>query len=118
MGQENVILLEQIGDVTLLDIQGDVTVLSEPHLKGSYAKACEQGAKKILLRFQQGAYINSGGIAVLIQLLAESKKNNQEMAIMGLSDHFKKIFGMVGITKFARIYDTVEDALKGISEGS
>jgi stage II sporulation protein AA (anti-sigma F factor antagonist) len=118
MGQENVIQLETIGDVILLDIQGDVTVFSEPHLKGSYGKACEQGANKILLRFQQGSYINSGGIAVLIQLLAETKKKGQQIAILGLSDHFKKIFGMVGITKFARIHDTVEDALKGISEAS
>ncbi|MBW2707513.1 MAG: STAS domain-containing protein [Deltaproteobacteria bacterium] len=57
-------------------------------------------------------YINSGGIALLIQLLARIKSNNQQVVITGISDHFKKIFGMVGITKFAPIYDSEEAALQ------
>jgi anti-anti-sigma factor len=67
------------------------------------------------LKFEEKAYINSGGIAVLIQLLAETKRNNQKIGITGLSDHFKKIFNMVGITKFAKIYNTVEEALENLS---
>ena len=57
------------------------------------------------------AYINSGGIAVLIQLLALTKQNNQLIGIFGVSDHFKKILRMVGITKFAEIHDSLESAL-------
>ena len=90
-------------------------VLSEPFLEEAYKNANDQGANKILLKFDQDAYINSGGIAVLIQLLAETKKNNQQIAITGLSNHFKKIFNMVGITKFARIYDTVEEGVESLS---
>ena len=52
---------------------------------------------------------------VLIQLLAQTQKNNQQIGITGLSDHFKKIFNMVGITKFAEIYDTHEKALEHMS---
>jgi hypothetical protein len=32
-----------------------------------------------------------------------------------LSDHFKKIFSMVGITRFAEIHETVENALEVMS---
>ena len=107
--------LETMGDITLFDIRGDVTALSEPFINDAYKKALDRGVSKILLKFKKDAYINSGGIALLIQILAESKKNNQRTAITGLSDHFKKIFNMVGITKFARIYDTVEAALEAMS---
>jgi anti-anti-sigma regulatory factor len=86
MEQQTEIGLETIGDVTLFDIKGDVTALSEPF-----------------------------GIALLIQILAETKRSNQQTGIAGLSDHFKKIFGMVGITKFAKIYNTLDDALKAMS---
>ena len=51
----------------------------------------------------------------LIQILAETKKNNQTAGITGLSDHFKKIFNMVGITKFAKIYNTEEVALETLT---
>jgi anti-anti-sigma factor len=98
MQQEIEIRLERLGSVTLFDIKGDMTVVSEPFLEEAYKNANDQGANKILLKFDQDAYINSGGIAVLIQLLAETNKNNQQIAITGLSNHFKKIFNMVGIT--------------------
>jgi hypothetical protein len=39
MEQANEILLEQLGDVTLFDIKGDVTALSEPFLNDAYEKA-------------------------------------------------------------------------------
>ena len=115
MEQANEILLEQLGDITLLDIRGDVTILSEPFLNDAYADAHSRGAGKILLNFEENAYINSGGISVLIQLLAKTKENNQQIGITGLSDHFKKIFNMVGITKFAKIYNSREDAQEGMS---
>jgi anti-anti-sigma factor len=112
MQQANKILLKQLGDVTLVDIRGDVTILSETFLNEAYENANNQGASKILLKFEKNAYINSGGISVLIQLLAKTEKNNQKIGLIGLSDHFKKIFNMVGITKFAKIYSTKEEALE------
>jgi anti-anti-sigma factor len=115
MEQQTEIILETIGDVTLFNIKGDVTALSESFLDDAYKKALDQGVSKILLQFKEDAYINSGGIALLIQILAETKKNSQQAGITGLSDHFKKIFNMVGITKFAKIFDTVDAALEAMS---
>jgi anti-anti-sigma factor len=115
MQPTNEILLKQIGDITLLDIRGDVTILSESFLYDAYADANKLDADKILFKFEETAYINSGGISLLIQLLAQTRQNNQQIGIIGLSDHFEKIFNMVGITKFAKIYNTREEALEGMS---
>lgn len=115
MQPANEILLEQLDDITLLDIRGDVTILSESFLYDAYADANRCDAGKILFKFEEAAYINSGGISVLIQLLAQTRQNNQQIGIIGLSDHFQKIFNMVGITKFATIYNTRKEALEGMS---
>ena len=111
MKREIEIHLKKHGDITIFDIQGDVTVFSEPFFNEAYKNANDQGMSKILLKFYENAYINRGGIAVLIQLLAETKKNQQQISIAGLSGHFQKIFNMVGISKFAKIYSTVEEAM-------
>jgi anti-anti-sigma factor len=116
MQQHNEIQLEKHNAVTLMDIKGDLTAFSEPFLNEAYQKANDQGAGKILLKIDKDAYINSGGIALLIQILAQTKRNNQQIGITGLSEHFEKIFHMVGITKFANIYANMEDALKLMSE--
>ena len=116
MLHRNEIKLEQRGSVTLLDIQGDITAASEPFLNEAYKNADNQDTSNILLKIERDIYINSGGIAVIIQILAQTKQNNQLIGITGISAHFKKIFRMVGITKFAKIYDTVEEALEMMAE--
>jgi len=116
MEQKNEIKLERQNGIALMHIRGDVTAQSEPHINGAYAALNDQGAvSKILIQFEEAAYINSGGIAVLIQILAQTKKNNQQIGITGLSDHFKKIFGMVGITKFAHIYNSLQEAVASMA---
>lgn len=111
----NEIKLETRGTATVFDIRGDVTASSEDAIKKAYNDAGGNSSSTIVLMFEEDAYINSGGIAVLIQILAQSKKNEQQIGISGLSDHFKKIFHMVGITKFATIYNSLEEALASIT---
>jgi anti-anti-sigma factor len=116
MEHPNEILLENHEAVTILAIGGDITAFSESFLNDAYNQANQKGNNRLLLQFEPGAYINSGGIAILIQLLALSQKNDQRVGITGLSDHFQKIFNMVGITKFANIFPTKEEALEALQK--
>jgi len=116
MAKENEIMVEKRGAVTLFDIKGNLTAFSEPFLNEAIENANNQGTSKTLLKFEQSAYINSGGISIPIQLLSKTKKNNQQIGITGLSEHFRKIFNMVGITRFAKIHNIVDEALKSMSE--
>jgi len=97
------------GDVSVIDIRGEVTAASGRPIEEAYQGLCAAGAKKILLVFASDCYINSGGIAVLIGILAESKKRAQLVRMTGLTPHFQKVFSMVGLTKYAAI-DPSEDA--------
>ena len=108
----NEISFEYHGAITLLDIKGDITSFSEPFLTKAYENTLDQGASHILLKLDTDAYINSGGIAVLIQILSQTHQNNQIIGIAGASRHYKKILTMVGITKFASLHDTVESAIQ------
>jgi hypothetical protein len=40
------------------------------------------------------------------------------VGITGLSDHFRKIFSMVGITKLARLFDSREEAIEALSDST
>jgi anti-anti-sigma factor len=100
-------------DVSLIRIKGDVTAITGEAIEKAYQKVSADGAKKILLCFDRESYINSGGIAILIGIAAESKEKSQIIRITGLSDHFQKIFHMVGLTKYTEIFPSEELALKG-----
>ena len=114
--QINHIIVEQYDTVTLFDIQGDITHSSEPFLNEAFQNGNRQKHHRVLLKIDKDAYINSGGISVLIQFLAKTHQNSQQVGITGVSAHFRKIFKMVGITKFADIYDSAENALASLSE--
>ena len=116
MKQEIEITLETQENVTVFQMKGDLTTFAEPFLREAYEEANRQGSRKILLNFSNDAYINSGGIALLIQLLSQAHQNNQQIGITGLSSHFQKIFSMVGINKFAKIYNAIEEALQDLSK--
>ena len=99
-------------NVTILNIQGDVTAISGETIEEAYQKVSTDGAQKILLYFDKDGYINSGGIAILIGIVSEGMKKEQKIRMTGLSGHFQKIFDMVGLTKYTEIFPTEELALK------
>ena len=83
---------EQVGDLVIWDVKGDLARRSEPAFEEAYARLSASNATKILLQFEPHGYFNSEGIKVLFQLIAKTKRNQQLVAITGLSGHFKKIF--------------------------
>ena len=100
------------GEASVIDIRGEVTALTGQALEDAYHRASGAGAAKILLVFGADCYINSGGIAVLIGILGESRKKGQAVRMCGLTPHFQKIFAMVGLTKYAQIHPSEDAALK------
>jgi anti-anti-sigma factor len=101
------------GEVSIIAIKGDVTAAIAASLEETYAHLSGGGATKLLLCFEHNAYINSGGIAVLIGIVSEAGRKGQTVRMTGLSAHFQKIFAMVGLTRYAKIFPTEAAAVKG-----
>jgi anti-anti-sigma factor len=113
---KNVEVLTRLqGDVSVIDIRGDVTALAGQPIEDAYSGVSAAGAKKILVVFAADCYINSGGIAVLIGVLAQTKKRAQLVRITGLTPHFQKIFAMVGLTKYAQICPSEQAAVADLN---
>ena len=98
-------------DVVFIDITGDVTAVTGEVIKDAYQNDDVVNFSKILLRFAKDCYINSGGLAFLIDIASEGRKKEQKIAATGLSDHFQKIFHMVGLTRCISLFATEEEAM-------
>lgn len=112
MNQALEVAVRKKGAVALIDIKGDVTAVTGEQIERAYQQACDEGASKVLLCFDSGGYINSGGIAIIIGIAADGKETECVIRITGLSPHFQKIFGMVGLTKYAEIFPSEQAALE------
>lgn len=90
--------------VTVLRFAGDITSLSEAVILGTYNGLDPDTAKRILLDFSKVEYINSSGIALIIQLMYAASRRGQSLQTFGLTPHFQKVFTMVGITKYTQLH--------------
>lgn len=109
------ISIERQGALTVFDIRGYVSMDAGPAIEEAYGIIDPEKGKNILLRFDEETYFNSEGIKSILEILVEAMKNGQKVGITGLSKHFKKIFGMVGVTKLATIFESENDALEGLT---
>ena len=99
--------------VAVLRFEGDIASTSKDAVIGSY-QALPKGTTFVLLDFTKVDYINSSGIALVIQLLIEAVNSGQKVCAFGLSAHFNKVFTMVGIPKYAGLFSTQADALAAL----
>jgi anti-sigma B factor antagonist len=97
--------------VSILAFSGDISSASKESILAAY-HSVNGATPKILLDFTGIDYINSSGIAIIIQMLLEASKSSAgTIAIFGLSPHFQKVFTMVGIHKYAKLYTGEKEAL-------
>jgi CheY-like chemotaxis protein/anti-anti-sigma regulatory factor len=78
-------------------------------------KACAAECDRILLHFMDNAAVNGGGIAELINCLSAIRRTKKSAALVGLSENFRVIFQMVGVARFADLYDTESQAAAALS---
>jgi anti-sigma B factor antagonist len=79
------------GPITVLRFTGDITSASKAAVLGTY-QAIPASTKRILLDFSGVDYLNSSGIALVIQLMIAASKASQTVMTFGLKPHFQKVF--------------------------
>jgi len=74
--------------VSVLRFEGDIASTSKDAVLGTYQALPKETAKLVLLDFTKVDYINSSGIALVIQMLIEASNSGQKVYAFGLSAHF------------------------------
>jgi anti-anti-sigma factor len=100
--------------VTVLRFEGDIASTSKDAVLGTFQALPKETVRLVLLDFSKVDYINSSGIALVIQMMIEASNSGQMVYAFGLSAHFTKVFTMVGITKYAGLFATQADALAAL----
>lgn len=112
MTAQPIVKLQLKSSLGIISLMGEFSGTSEDLVLNAYKEVTEGGATKILLRFGDGFYINSAGIAILILMVSQANQANQKLAAVGLSPHFQKIFRLIGLTAYLDIFATEEEARK------
>ncbi len=91
------------GSVAVLRFTGDITSTSRDVVFGAYQEV-PIATHRVVLDFSKMEYMNSSGIALIIELLMAANKVNRTVQSFGLSPHFQKVFTMVGLNKYTSLH--------------
>jgi anti-anti-sigma factor len=94
-----------------LVMRGDVDIAADEVLAAAYDQATAAGATRVVLDFGSVEYINSTGIALIVRMLAEARRDHREVIALGLSDHYREIFRITRLSDYLTIADTVPATL-------
>ncbi len=89
-----------------LAMRGDIDIAADETLTAAYRSASDAAATRVILDFTNVDYINSTGIALIVRLLAESRRDHREVIAVGLSDHYREIFRITRLSDYLVMADT------------
>lgn len=100
--------------LVIVDLVGEINGFAEEALNAAFSEAEGSNPETIMLNFSRVTYINSTGIALIVALLARSRKARRVLAVYGLSDHYLEIFQITRLVDFMNIYPDETSARQGV----
>ena len=101
------------GSAAIVDIRGDVTAGSEAVLMSAYEETGD--AKAVVLNFSDLAYMNSGGIGLLVTLLVRAQRAGARLLAIGLSGHYREILSLTRLDEAIEILPDEAAAMAAVA---
>ena len=99
------------GDVSIVEIDGQLIVGNRQELKQKMLDELERGARKLLVDFSQTGYIDSSGLGVLVSLSKKIREQGGALRLAGLNDDLRTLFELTKLDTLFQIAETRDQAL-------
>ncbi|MCJ7504581.1 MAG: STAS domain-containing protein [Acidobacteriia bacterium] len=107
--------IRKANDVTILDCSGDVDLYSSPHLRETLMKEMHAGSPAVLVNMAEVGYIDSSGIATLVEGLQLSRQTKTRFGLFGLKGNARSVLELARLHKVFAIFNDEPEALEKIS---
>lgn len=102
------------GDVTVIDVQGQLIVGNRQELKQKVLDELEKGGRKFVIDFSDTGYIDSSGLGVLVSLSKKIREQGGELRLASLNEDLRTLFELTKLDTLFKIADTRDEALTGL----
>jgi len=96
--------------LTIVDVQGHIDLGSSPALRKTMLENLKNG-NCLAANLAEVKYIDSSGIASLLEVLKESKGKHKKFIMFGLTAGVREVLQLTRLTGVFEIYGTEEEAL-------
>jgi anti-sigma B factor antagonist len=100
-----------VGEVTVFNITGEINITGVAELRGIFEGLVKSGSKKVMVDLAALEYIDSSGLAVMIELHQRLVKGGGVLKLCGLNQRINGIFEVTKLNSIFQIRNNRETAL-------
>ena len=104
--------------ITILTVTGEIDLNQSPTLRTTLREKAKAKTPLLLLDFAAVAYVDSSGLATLIEYYQSSKAYSGKMAICSLVPRVRSSFDLVRLSEVFSIFSDQAEARKALAGGS
>lgn len=116
MSSDLIIEARSTDKAMILELYGRLYDEEAPALRQMFEMIHVEDAANILVDLAHTDYIDMTGVATLVNLILESRKQKQRVLISGIRPEFRRLFDLARLPLFITIADTEQDALAGLDK--
>ncbi|HVZ76759.1 MAG TPA: STAS domain-containing protein [Gemmatimonadaceae bacterium] len=102
------------GDVSIVEVDGQLIVGNRQELKHKVLEALEGGARKFLIDFAKTGYIDSSGLGVLVSLSKKIREQGGELRLAELNEDLRTLFELTKLDTLFQIADSRANAMASL----
>jgi anti-sigma B factor antagonist len=95
----------------IVDISGDVDLRASPTLRKQLFEALKE-SPRVAINLTAIRYIDSSGIAVMIEALKESQRLKHQLILFGMNGLVHDVFKLTHVIQIFKVVDTEQQALE------
>jgi len=104
----------QSGNATVVDVVGDITLYNSPDVRKVLIDLLRtKRIPRVIVNMLKVRYIDSAGVASLVEGLKISRDLKSGFALFGLSRTAREVLELTRLIKVFEVYENEDDALKG-----
>lgn len=104
--------------VNVVDLRGYLDAHTAPELENVFTKLIEDKRFKVVVNFENLAYISSAGLGVFMAYVETMRENNGDIKFTNMSPKVFNIFDLLGFPLLYEFFNDEKEAIKKFNEKS
>ena len=105
------IKIDQKNNVWICRMNGEIDINTAPQIKKVFDKIISEKREKILINFKEVSYVDSSGLATLVEMLKNIRSYGGKLKLSSLSSKIRSLFEITKLEKLFDISNDEEEAL-------
>lgn len=102
----------RVDKTTIFDVSGDIDLANSPEIRKALMREVKENrTPKVVMNLSKVRYIDSSGVASLVEGLKASRDAGSRFILYGLSPSAREVLQLSRLLKIFEVYDNEEQAM-------